>query len=114
MDVPPDLTGKDARKALFYQIQQLIDHFEKVDPTRADSSVRERLSGLVHSILCIIDGVSTADGSWDITVQSSEEDRQVMHSQGQRAYPIEPVSVYDESSSLLHDAWFEFHRRRAG
>jgi hypothetical protein len=64
-----------------------------------DRTCHGRLSGLVHSILCIFDGVSGGMPAFDITASPHPDDKEYHRSEGEDW--IEPGTVINDC--MLHE-----------
>jgi hypothetical protein len=64
-----------------------------------EAILRDRLSGLVHSILCIFDGVSGGLPAFDITASPHPDDKEYHRAEGENW--IEPGTVINDC--MLHE-----------
>ena len=86
--------------------EELRDHF--MDTCRAladfwagveERTCHERLTGLVHSILCIFDGVNGGLPAFDIVASPHPDDKEYQRSEGEDW--IEPGTVINDT--MLHE-----------
>jgi hypothetical protein len=100
-----EMTGKEPRAVT---PEELRVHF--LDTCRAlagywasdavkNATCHERLSGLVHSILCIFDGVNGGLPAFDIVAQPHPDDKEYHRSEGENW--IEPGTVINDC--MLHE-----------
>lgn len=68
-------------------------------PQVARGSCHERLSGLLHSILCVFDGVSGGLPAFDIAASPHPDDKEFCRGEGEDW--IEPGTVINDC--MLHD-----------
>lgn len=89
-------TPDDLRDDFIHQCKAMVDYWAE-EPVES----REQLSGLLHSILCIIDGVSGGfPVALDLVCRPHPDDKAYMQAEGEDW--IEDGTVINESS-MLHE-----------
>jgi hypothetical protein len=99
---PQARTPEELRDEFMDTCRATADYWATTDAKHQDGtpySCHERLSGLVHSILCIFDGVSVGLPAFDITAQPHPDDKEYHRSEGEDW--IEPGTVINDC--MLHD-----------
>jgi hypothetical protein len=99
VDMSQAYSAEELREMFLDEIDSSVVEWTKVK----DYSNRDRLSGLVHSILCAIDGVSGGfPMSLNLVVNAHHDDKADAIAEGRNW--IEPETVLNEDS-MLHESW---------
>lgn len=95
-----EYTTKETREQFLQHIANMVGYWER--ETRAPSS-KEKLEGLTHSILCMLDGCSGGMPGFVILPICTEDDREYLQEEGGRWHPVidfTEVEKYDVGGSL--------------
>jgi hypothetical protein len=80
---PRAITAEEARAIFLDAIRTYIDYWAN-NPAVADRTHQRRLEGFAHSLLCVIDGVSSAmPCSMDLVLSPHPDDKQFNIDQGE-------------------------------
>lgn len=103
MSEPRAYTAEEVREEFLGAVDCMTSFWAKLP----DKTPQERLDGLVHSILCIIDGVSGSSGCGYMLVPSTHPSDEAYHrDNGENWYPAAPdVPGLVDIGGGLHDAW---------
>jgi hypothetical protein len=96
-DEPKARTAEELRDNFMDTCRNLVDYWASVQVDR--DTRHERLSGLLHSFLCIFDGVSGGMPAFDIVASPHPDDREFHRSEGEDW--IEPGTVINDC--MLHE-----------
>lgn len=108
-NTPREYTAEEVRKMFLEYICHMIAYWNSEGNSNVakNSSSRERLEGLVHSILVMIDGGTGGLPAFDI-IPSSHPDAKEFHiSQGENWFP-DNVVIND---CQLHDEYWAMNRK---
>jgi hypothetical protein len=98
-----EMTAEECRAIFLEQIAAMVGYC--LAESRA-ATTREKLNGLVFSILVMIDGGSILP-AFDLIPRSSEGDREFFKGEGQNWWP-EGCNI----SGGLHELWHQFEPKR--
>ena len=98
---PRAKTAEEVRADFMNTCRTLADFW--AGPGAEGKTARERLQGLVHSILCIFDGVNGGLPAFDIVASPHPDDKEFHRSEGENW--IEPGTVINNCS--LHDTLYK-------
>ena len=96
-DAPKAKTAEEIRDDFMDTCRSLVDYW--ASPQVGRDTCHERLSGLLHSILCIFDGVSSGMPAFDIVASPHPDDKEYHRGEGEDW--IEPGTVINDC--MLHD-----------
>ena len=96
-DAPKAKTPEEIRGDFMDTCRHLVDYWAS-DVIQRDTC-HERLSGLLHSFLCIFDGVSGGMPAFDIVASPHPDDKEYHRSEGEDW--IEPGTVINDC--MLHE-----------
>ena len=94
-DAPKAKAPEEIRSDFLDTCRHLTDYWADVDR----GTCHERLTGLLHSILCIFDGVSSGMPAFDIVASPHPDDKEYHRSEGEDW--IEPGTVINDC--MLHE-----------
>jgi len=97
-DAPKAKTPEEIRGDFLDTCRGLADYWAS-DAIQGSYTCHERLSGLLHSILCIFDGVSMGMPAFDIVASPHPDDKEYFRDEGEDW--IEPGTVINDC--MLHD-----------
>ena len=97
MDEPRAKTPEELRADFLDTCRNLADYWAS-DAARRDTC-HERLTGFLHSILCIFDGVSSGLPAFNIVASPHPDDKEYYRSEGEDW--IEPGTVINDC--MLHE-----------
>ena len=86
---------EECRKELIQHFETIVDYWE--NESRAITS-KEKLDGLLHSILCVFDGVSGFMPSYNISLNPHPDDKAYYIHKGENYY--EPDMIINEDIPL--------------
>lgn len=96
-ETPRAQTADEIRDRFMDTCRASVDFWAGDDIERG--SVHERLSGLLHSLLCIFDGVSGGMPAFDLAASPHPDDKQYHQDEGENW--IEPGTVINDC--MLHE-----------
>ena len=96
-DAPKAKTPEEIRDDFLDTCRNLADYW--AGPGVDRGTCHERLSGLVHSILCIFDGVNGGMPAFDIVASPHPDDKEFHRAEGEDW--IEPGTVINDC--MLHE-----------
>jgi len=113
-DTPREKTEEEVRNEFLDYMWNIIDYWEK--ESRAVTS-REKLSGLMHSVLATLDGCAISIPGFIVAPSPHIEDKEFDISKGENYYQYNGDSIIkcDIAGGLLHELFYsrEPSRRRA-
>lgn len=93
------ITPGELRDDFMNACRILVDYWAGPEANR--TTVHERLSGLAHSLLCVIDGASSSfPYAIDLTASPHPDDKEFCQSEGDNW--VEPGTVFN-ASDMLHE-----------
>jgi hypothetical protein len=95
---PRAKTPEELRDEFMDTCRALADYW--VGPLVERGTCHERLSGFLHSVLCIFDGVSGGLPAFDITASPHPDDKEYCRAEGEDW--IEPGTVINDDC-MLHE-----------
>ena len=107
--IPRAFTAEEMRKRFLDHIVANIGYWNSEGNSNVtkDMPTRERMEGLVHSILVMIDGGSGGMPAFDISCSPHPDDKEYCKSQGENWVPAGVVI----NDCQLHDAYNARNRR---
>lgn len=100
MDQPTAYSPDEARAMLLQHFHSLVDYWDAIPK----ATTKEKMDGLVFSILTTLDGCSSALPAIDLHMHPHESDKQFCISQGERWF--EPGQIINDGHVLMHDEWY--------
>jgi hypothetical protein len=105
-DSPRAYTEEEARKLFLNYICGMISYWNGEGSSNVDKNrpCREKMEGLVHSILVFFDGGAGLFPSFDIVCVSNPEDEKYLKEQGENWFPnglvINNCQLHDEYNAM--------------
>ena len=106
---PREKTNEEVRKEFLEYLSSLVTYWanEKRKPLAKD-----KLDGLVFSILNIIDGTASDLPAFNLSVSPHEDDKEFNESHGENWYPSNGEHIGGEKH--LHDEWSQMRNKKSG
>lgn len=98
---PKAKTPEEVRDELLRHFAGLVDYWDRPELLR---SQKQRLSGLVFSILPTLDGSAISFPAFDLVPSPHEDDKEYLASEGLDWF--EPVSINEDCH--LHELWYKY------
>jgi len=100
MSEPRELTPEECREAFLRQVRACIGEWQGIVES-GQKSPRDAISGVVHSVLCILDGVSGLPG-FAVVPRPAAEDREYHQEMDENWWPEHslPQEAVDIAGSL--------------
>jgi hypothetical protein len=107
-ETPRSMTVEEMRRLFLGHLRKLVSYWATTDLTRPEfrdelaqvGETRFRLNGLVHSILCTLDGVSGSMPAFDLVPSPHKDDEEFNRANGDDWWSS---VVINECS--LHEGW---------
>lgn len=96
---PRGKTKEEVIDELLEYLHRLVNYWSSID---TDNDTKGRMEGLVHSILCIFDGV-TEMPPLDIILWPHPDDKQYRINRGENYY-VAGLPIND--NVMLHELWY--------
>ncbi len=97
-------TAEEVKEQFLDHLRGLVPYWAKVE----GRTVEEKLSGLLHSVLCIFDGVTADLPSMNISLAPHEDDKAFCIDEGENWY--ESDMVFNDGG-YLHEEWYKQPQR---
>lgn len=98
MKMSRQLTADEMRASVLGHLRVMVDYWDGLDKPS-----REKLGGLVHSILVMLDGGSVGLPAFDVVPAPHPDDKQYCQDEDTNWWP-DDVSLHD-GGHMLHELW---------
>ena len=107
MDDPREMTEEEVRQEFLEYIAVMVNYWDHTAPARTQ---RERLSGLVHSLLVMLDG-GTDLPKFIVVPDPHPDDREFHRGEGDNWWPENlETGVRCDIAGSLHEQWYRVYR----
>lgn len=102
-------TEEEVREMFLKHMWAMVDYWATVEGKDSPKTVRDRLSGLMHSMLTTLDGCSMGLPGFEVRPHPHESDKEYHQERGENWFP----SDVDIGGSL-HEGMYKFDPQRKG
>ncbi len=109
MNNPRQYTNEETREEFLKYMWNLIDYWDKETPHR---NTREKLTGLMHSVLATLDGCACASPGFLVIPCPHKDDKQFNIDNGENWYPpVDDKLKEHDIGGSLHELYYNYETK---